>query len=460
MATVYRKRGSWYLAFLDGQGRRRQLRTRARTRSEAKGLAYELERSAERQRLGLEPLPSECKLTFAELCEWWLKNRCSVKRADRERHRLKRHVFDSKIGGMPVPQITTGVIEDLLRGMERQGLQPATVNGLRGTLHTVFSRARKSRIWTGPNPISDVERRRNPQKIRATLAAEEISLLLLHIPDDWRDLFAAAIYTGMRKGELFGLRRQDVDLRERLIVVRRSYDSDTTKGKHADVLPIASALLPYLEHALERSTSEFVFPGPNGKMRTEEADPQKVLRHAMGRAGLVDGYEHICRRCKAAARLPCAERHPDATLRTCRTCGMKLWPRSISRAMRFHDLRHSAATLLLRAGVDLHRVQRILRHRDVKLTTGTYAHLLVEDLRAAVEALPASTEPQKSSSFTTRLLPFEGQSPKAKAAALQNHPGNRGLERVGETGFEPATPWSRTKCSTRLSHSPIAIGFN
>ncbi len=63
MATVYRKRGSWYLAFLDGQGRRRQLRTRARTRSEAKGLAYELERSAERQRLGLEPLPSECRLT-------------------------------------------------------------------------------------------------------------------------------------------------------------------------------------------------------------------------------------------------------------------------------------------------------------------------------------------------------------------------------------------------------------
>jgi len=260
----------------------------------------------------------------------------------------------------------------------------------------------------------------------------------------------------MRKGELFGLRRQDVDLRERLIVVRRSYDSDTTKGKHADVLPIASALLPYLEHALERSTSEFVFSGPTGKMRSEEADPQKVLRHAMGRAGLVEGYEHICRRCKAAARLPCAERHPDTRLRTCRTCGMKLWPRAIPRPMRFHDLRHSAATLLLRAGVDIHRVQRILRHRDVKLTTGTYAHLLVEDLRAAVEALPASTDPPKSREFefATRLLPVEGQSPKAKAAAPQENSGNRGLHEVGETGFEPATPWSRTKCSTRLSHSP------
>ncbi len=152
MATVYRKRGSWYLAFVDGQGRRRQLRTRARTRSEAKGLAYELERSAERQRLGLEPLPSECKLTFAELCEWWLKNRCSVKRADRERHRLKRHVFDSKIGGMPVPQIATGVIEDLLRGMELQGLGPATVNGLRGTLHTCVLSGPEVPNLDGPEP--------------------------------------------------------------------------------------------------------------------------------------------------------------------------------------------------------------------------------------------------------------------------------------------------------------------
>src|SRR5262249_11817989 len=319
MASVYQKDGSWYLKFLDGQGRRRQLRTRARTRSEAKGLAYELERAAERQRLGLEPLPSECKLTVAELCDWWLKNRCSVKRAERDRHRLKRHIFDSKIGRMPVPQITTGVIEDVLRGMERQGLRPATVNGLRCTLHTVFSRARKSRIWTGPNRISDVERRKNPQKIRATLAAEEISLLLFHVPDDWRDLFATAIYTGMRKGELFGLKREDVDLRERLIVVRRSYDSETTKGKHADVLPIAAALLPYLAHSLENSPTELVFPGPDGRMRTEEADPQKVLRHAMGRAGLVEGYEHICRRCKAAGRLPCTERHGDPELRTRRT---------------------------------------------------------------------------------------------------------------------------------------------
>src|SRR5262249_60662538 len=98
MASVYQKDGSWYLAFLDGQGRRRQLRTRARTRSEAKGLGHELERSAERQRLGLEPLPTECKLSLAELCAWWLQNPCSPKRAWRGRHRPNAPRFVSKDG--------------------------------------------------------------------------------------------------------------------------------------------------------------------------------------------------------------------------------------------------------------------------------------------------------------------------------------------------------------------------
>ncbi len=53
--------------------------------------------------------------------------------------------------------------------------------------------------------------------------------------------------------------------------------------------------------------------------------------------------------------------------------------------MRLHDLRHTFATELLRRGVDVHRVQRLMRHSDVRVTTGTYAHLLVEDLRAAVD---------------------------------------------------------------------------
>jgi hypothetical protein len=308
--------------------------------------------------------------------------------------------------------------------------------------------------------------------------------LLAHVPDDWRGVFAAALYTGMRKGELFGLRKSDVDLHSGIITVARSYDRDTTKGAHADAIPIAPPLVPFLLDAM-RSPGELVFPAPEeevsdasetprkrtravGAMRSEEADPQKVLRNALGRAGIVEGYDHICRRCKAQDK-PHTERHQDAELRTCVECEMKLWPKAIPRPMRFHDLRHTTATLLLRAGVDTHRVQRILRHSDVRTTTGTYGHLDVEDLRGAMDLLApihgqpvfADAESERSRDRRSRTVCY----PFATHARIRKRRGprprgfllwNRGPQLVGETGFEPATPWSRTRCSTRLSHSPTS----
>ncbi len=54
----------------------------------------------------------------------------------------------------------------------------------------------------------------------------------------------------------------------------------------------------------------------------------------------------------------------------------------------------TTATPLLRAGVDIHRVQQILRHKDVKLITETYNHLVVEDLRFVTLLLPEPAEPK------------------------------------------------------------------
>jgi len=111
---------------------------------------------------------------------------------------------------------------------------------------------------------------------------------------------------------------------------------------------------------------------------------------------------------------------------------MKLWPSAKVRPMRFHDLRHSVATLLLGERVEAHRVQRLLRHRDVKKTTGTYGHLVVEDLREAINLLPPS-------GFAASLL----QDPRSMPRGVQNSTirGEEnqvyGMER--ETGIEPAT---------------------
>lgn len=400
MAFVYQKKknGSWFIRFKDVHGRRRTKATKAQTKSEARRLARELEAKIDRQRLKLEPIPEGSNQTLAELCEWWLGERCPTKSRYHNRCRLAPHVLRSDVGKIRIEDLSPSHVENVLAKMEADGFSPHTINGVRGTLVTVFNKARKAGLWHGANPVGDVESRRVPKKVHATLRAEDVPRLLAKVPLEWRHLFATALLTGMRKGELIGLRKADVDLPARLLTIARSYDDDTTKGGHADIIPIADPLVPILADAMARSRSEFVFPDSDGRMRSREADPQKVLRHALARAGLVERYEHTCRRCKSRGT-PHVERHDDAELRRCPKCKMKLWPKAIPRQMKFHDLRHTTAVLLKRAGVDLHRIQRILRHRDVRLTADTYGYLEVEDLRAAVNTLPETGLP--------RLLPGE-----------------------------------------------------
>jgi hypothetical protein len=67
----------------------------------------------------------------------------------------------------------------------------------------------------------------------------------------------------------------------------------------------------------------------------------------MGRAGFVECYRHVCRRCKAGRKPDCEERHPDDALRRCKTCNMKLMACPVPRRLRFHDLRHHADVLLM-----------------------------------------------------------------------------------------------------------------
>lgn len=429
MASVLKREGrpGWYVKFTDATGRKVRKHVPAATKAEAKRIAYELERKAERQVLGLEARATDSTMKLAELCRWWLKHHCPKASSGIAKRRLERHVCSHPLGNAALSEVTTQRLEELLADQRRPdgtSPAPATINRTRTDLHSIFERARKAKLWTGPNPMADVEARRVNKRAYATLRAEEVAVLLPHVDAAWRNLFAAALWTGLRKGELCGLLKSDVDLRGRIITAARSYASNTTKGGHADAVPIAEPLVPYLEDAMKRSPSAWVFPAADGSMRTEESDPQKVLHSALIRAaranppdaavraqlggaatddsaaiarGFIDGWSHVCRWCKANGR-PESEHtttHGDGEERRCanvvdgRPCGKKLWPRALPRPIRFHDLRHSTATLLLRAKVDPYRVQRILRHSSVTVTTGIYGHLVVEDLREAINTLPA-----------------------------------------------------------------------
>ena len=72
MASVYERYGKWYVNVKGIDGRWAAQPTTASTKTEAKRLSLEMERKVERQRLGLEAVPTDCSLIFAELVKWWL----------------------------------------------------------------------------------------------------------------------------------------------------------------------------------------------------------------------------------------------------------------------------------------------------------------------------------------------------------------------------------------------------
>jgi integrase len=386
MASVYPRADKWYIRYKDARGKWRDKVTAARTKTEAKRIASDVERQSERQRLGLEALPDEDGGgTFDELMRWWLVTYSKGSPShQRSKYSVEKNLIGSELGPLRLIEVTPGSIEVYLQARADR-LSPQTLNHLRRFILTAFNMAKRAGRFSGVNPASEVARRKVEKRLPDFLRADEVPRVLNALSDRWRPLFATAIYTGMRRGELLGLRKRDVDLSSGLINVSRSHGRETTKGGRAEAIPMARELVPYVQQALARSPadSELVFPKEDGCMMRPDVALEGVLRRALGRAGIVKGYDHVCRK-KGCGH---AERAADAVQRRCPQHNHLLWPKADVRPIRFHDLRHTTASLLMMAGANPAAVQRILRHRDPRITTEVYGHLAPGYLQSEVDRL-------------------------------------------------------------------------
>jgi integrase len=464
MASVYEKAGKWYMRVKDAGGRWRDKVTHARTKTEARRMADELERRAERQRLGLEARPLNDgggALTVEEVVRWYcdmyLKDRPSYEPTMRA---LRIHIAPA-IGHLPVGELTAARIETWLQG-KAQALGPQTLNHLRGYLLRALNKARKAGKWTGENPALMVDTRRVPRRQYDYLRAEEVPRLMAALGPELRPLFAVAIYTGLRKGELLALRKEDVDLEARLLTVACSYDRDTTKGNRADVIPIAEEAVPYLQEAIAASPSDLLFPAPDGTMRRRDFKAQAILQRALGRAGIVSGWKLVCRRKGCGYHEEAAE----AEAKRCPRCTMRLWPKPRPRRLRFHDLRGTCASLLIQSGASPAAVAAVLRHTDPNLTMRRYAHMDPGYLRQEINRLSFGPMPGMRPRSLAPSWGEEGRAegePRPFAASLLHGAPGPGNTKAGSpkfpqelpaftterrTGFEPATPSLGSSCST------------
>jgi integrase len=433
--------GKWYVRWRTARGVWKREVCDAKTKTEAKRLADELQMKADRQGHGLEPMPAaDGGGTLDKLLEWWLKT-YSAGTASHERNEcsVRLHLIGSELGALRLADVTPGKVEVFLQE-KSSTLGPQSINHLRRFLMTAFNRAKRADKWAGANPAADVQRRKVPRRSPDYLRAHEVPALLAAIAPEWRALYATAIYTGLRKGELLGLRKYDVDLKARLLTVAVSYDRETTKGGHADVIPIAEECVPFLKYAIKVSTSELVFPRPDGTMYRGDIKLEVKLRRAMGRAGLTLGFKHVCRK-KGCTYV---EDAADAELRRCLTHGAKLWPKAKVRKIRFHDLRHTTASLLMMAGANPAAVQRILRHSDPRITTEIYGHLAPDYLRAEIDRLNfgVTDEQHAPTKDSLGLVPLVSQDSEngTDAREIQSKSAvESATSAVRAAGVEPAT---------------------
>src|SRR6184192_3860324 len=137
MASVFCRSGTWYVRWRAPTGWK-QRATAATTRSEAKGIAAELEleeralrRAVLRDRTGLPPAQEDLPGTVADLCRWWLHERCSEASRAIETARLEKHVIGAAFGALALTRVHSVHVDNLIHGLSREGLAPASVNKVR-----------------------------------------------------------------------------------------------------------------------------------------------------------------------------------------------------------------------------------------------------------------------------------------------------------------------------------------
>jgi integrase len=256
---------------------------------------------------------------------------------------------------MKLSEIAAEDVEDYIIERQESALNPAdtTIYQEFSLGRRMFNVARKVWKWTSENPFSDIYVKEmldldNNRDRWLTHAEEKILLENAARPVYLCDLIIFAIHSGCRRGEILGLTWQDsIDLFRRTIKVEISKRKKKDKGnikKKYKVIPMSDTLFNML---LKRSKvmhmSGRVFPISSSS-----------ARHAFDEAVKRSGIEKF----------------------------------------RFHDLRHTFATRLVQAGINLYTVKELMGHESIK-TTERYAHHYPESLRASIMVLDEVPDMEK-----------------------------------------------------------------
>lgn len=388
----------WYVRYLDVDGQRKQRASHQPTKALARRWLLEIEARVARGAIGIpEPELAERELTLAELCEGFLGsyNRPRIKdlaRYKSETQTALRRLLPA-LGDRPVSSIKQADVRrerDQLMGKFAKN----TVTHTLRALSTVYNWSRREGLVRCENPCVGVERApmehlleylggKDRREIARLLAAARAraeqgsyDAQLLYA------MAATALFTGLRKGELFGLRWQDLDLEHRRLDVSRSYELAPKSGK-ARHLRLNRELLPILSEwqlRCPRVQDELVFPVRAGQDRAEQLRARQAK--AEGTGDKARAARKRLREVLPAAQSYRMGSHEDmlglAELLSAAGCTPMQRP--------WHALRHTFASHYMMAGGNILTLQKVLGHSDIKMTM-IYAHLAPDYLGDEMDRL-------------------------------------------------------------------------
>lgn len=264
---------------------------------------------------------------------------------------------------MALAKLSPQEVQALQNDLLATGKAPRTVINVRNTLSGALDQALRWGL-IARNPVTLVDPPRVPDDGEWLPMDEEQAAMLLDAihGDRLEALYTVALALGLRRGEALGLRWEDVDLDRAELHVRRS-------------LQRAEGHLQFLELKTRKSRRTVDLPGTAVQALREHRERQAFERRA---AGLL---------------------WQDQSLVFTSTLGTPMEPRNATRSfqlllkrtglphLRFHDLRHACATLLLVQGVELKVVQEVLGHSSIMTTGNIYAHVLPRLKRDAAERM-------------------------------------------------------------------------
>lgn len=306
------------------------------------------------------------QLTVGQFLDRWLEQVVIVRNQPRTHASYSdtaRLYIKPRIGDRQLTKLTPEHVQTMLNALSAQGLSSRTVTYTRAVLRKALNQAlRWGHVVRNVATLVDVPAAK--RHVIAPLSQAQALLLLAAVQGHRLEtLYRLTLSLGLRRGEVLGLRWQDLDLEGKTL--RIAVALQRFQGKlqlmapktqlSARQLPLPDVLVAALRAHLAAQEAEravageawedhgLVFPTPHGT----PTEPRNLIRHfklALKAVGL---------------------------------------PESI----RFHDLRHSCATFLIAQGVHPRVVMEILGHSQISVTMNTYGHVQSETQRQAVEGL-------------------------------------------------------------------------